>query len=257
VGIDRSELYGSGAATPGSSGPQLSSAGGGYRDAQSYRIEVPRASTPTAPIGLPFVAYSVWADNAAGVWYRVNGRLIAPWTIGATIPLDVPSSQLTIEAISPAGYAIDHVGEDLVLIASSADPPPSPGLVVTSSPPQTMHRWVDDFTVSETGRYVHTGIIVPSAAERIVLELLTVAPVFNTLPANGADHLRGMVVVTLLDDDGNLLAQAGISPAQPSVQVVPIGQPAVVDNVDLIAETEHGAGAQRIQVGVTFWRQTL
>ncbi len=120
--IDRDQLYGgAGAAAQSAAAPT------DPYQAQGQRIVVPRGTTPSAPTQLPFVARSVRVANASGVWYTINGARVAPWTVNAVLMLDVPTDKIEVIAAAPPGQAQELVGDDLTLVATSAQLPQDAG----------------------------------------------------------------------------------------------------------------------------------
>lgn len=118
--ITREGLYGGGEASA------TAAAGADAGQVASWRI--PRGDPPDAPLAPPFVARSIALDNATGRWWRVAGRWIPPWTVGAVVPVVPPSSQLTVEAVTPAGQLSEAAGTELVVVANSDVVPSSPGI---------------------------------------------------------------------------------------------------------------------------------
>lgn len=97
-------------------------------NAQLVTFRVRRTAPPAAPLTAPFPIYAIHADNLTARWWRVNGRFIPPWAVGAVIPIEPPSAQLTVEAVTPAGQLSEAVGDELVIDAISARQPLAPGL---------------------------------------------------------------------------------------------------------------------------------
>lgn len=109
-------------------GPQDPAASPDSTSWQTARFVIPRATTPAAPLSVPFVARSVQVDNASGSWYLVNGRRVPPWTVSAVVALDLPSSQISVAAATPGGQLPEAAGEDLLLVVTDQPLAPFPGI---------------------------------------------------------------------------------------------------------------------------------
>jgi hypothetical protein len=139
VGIPYGELYGEPGAVTTDETAQLAT------------WHIPRSSPPPAPLAPPFVARGLMIDNATGRWFRVAGRWVAPWTVGARVPVEPPSSQLEVEAITPAGQLSEAVGEELVIVASSANLEPHPGIYTAPASGFSLRHARVGLTVTTSG----------------------------------------------------------------------------------------------------------
>lgn len=118
MGRDARELYG----PRDPDAPAL-----GASQVASFRV--PRGTSPP-PFGCPFVARAVIVDNPSGTWYALNGRIIPPWTLGASVVLPMPTAELVVVAAAPSGQLSDTLGGDMTLVATDSRVQPSPGSVV-------------------------------------------------------------------------------------------------------------------------------
>ena len=158
---------------------------------RTARFVVPRATTPAGPLTVPWAARAVQVDNPSGSWYTVNGRWLRPWTISAVVALDVPSTQVTIAAVTPAGQLAEDVGEDLLVIVTEEQLAPAAGLY---TPP--VRSFTSQVAFAPLGA-VHYGevdapatLLAPPAGIAYVVQRLAILP---DLSYGLADHDPGLL----------------------------------------------------------------
>jgi hypothetical protein len=221
--------------------------------AMTARFVVPRGTTPSAPLTVPFVARAVQVDNASGSWYLVNGRRVPPWTVSAVVSLDPPAPQLTVEATAPDGHRAEAVGEDLILVATEAGLAPFGGIYI---PPVRAFAFQ---LARTTARVTEAGIagvlyLNPNPAAALVL-------VAVDLVAGGTANARtrGLVVGSVGYGGApplTLITNVAISPGaphdfrpiDPQAGIVPAG-----GDITYSLATQRGAGSTDAQLAVGFY----
>lgn len=241
--ITRQGLYGGGQATgldPGA--------------AQVATYRIPRTEPPAAPLGPPFVAHGVSIDNATGRWWRVAGRWIPPWTVGAQVRVDPPSAQLTVEALTPTGQLSEATGDELVVVATTEVVTPHPGIY---RPPTAAVTYESAYGTYVYGTSAGSGfLLVPGVAgQRIAVAGATIFA--SELEAQGY-RIRGPVQVHLRERiSGATLFAGTISPEQPTVQLqAPAGavMGAAGEGIELIALCTPSVGGGIVDCWLLFYR---
>ena len=174
MSINYGELYG-----PATAGQDLGASPAPLDPASSQVAEyrIARSSPPSAPLSPPFVARSLLIDNATGRWWLIAGRWIPPWTIGAVVPVDPPSSQLEVLAQTPAGQLSEAAGDELLVVARSLPAVPHPGLY---TPPASGFALVHariNLTATTSGGppATHAIAAAPAAGTRYALRRIRAA----------------------------------------------------------------------------------
>lgn len=217
--IDRSELYGRPGVTAADVGAAVTEA------AQVATWRIPHATPPDGPLAPPFLARSLLVDNPTGRWWRINGRAIPPWTIGAVVPVEPPSAQLTVEAYTPAGQLSEATGDELVIVARDLPAAPHPGIYRPPALAITPTRV--RLGVSATVNTLASGTVLPAIADRMVIVSLEL-----TAGISGATWLEHAGVELWTEPAFVQLADLMLSRAVPSVSmrfepgalVVPAGE---------------------------------
>jgi hypothetical protein len=218
---------------------------------RTLRFLVPRGTTPAAPLGLPFVANAVLADNPSGWWYYINGRWLPPWTIGAVLSIDPPSSQLEVAAQTPAGAIPEDAGGDLILVASEARLPPVAGLYAQS---QQVLAVRDSFVQASEGGTAVSPVVAAVAGRRIGLLALIAGPMHGLLAHS---NLRDWVTLIAYGEPTHeVLTRVSISPSAPhaTAPIAPgLAQTQAGDNLTIIATTRAGSGSQGVSFDVAYY----
>lgn len=252
-GISRESLYG--AAPRGDGSPAIAAA---VTDAQLATFRIPRTAPPTAPLRAPFVIFSAYVDNPTGRWWRIAGRWLPPWTIGARLPVDPPADALTVEAVTPAGHRSEAIGDELVIVARST---PTDGFAGIYTAPEAASGYL---YASATGAAVpgtaplFVVIPAPAATERLVLAQLTVSAFPRS--ADGAGIRGDTRVGVVAMPSGTELFVATISPQLPSLSVtLPTGAVAAGagESVQATADPEEGAARGAVTVHAVYYRAAV
>lgn len=243
--IASSELYG---------GEAEATAATADRSAQYARFEVPRAAPPDAPLQPPFAARALLVDNLSGVWYAVNGRRIAPWTVAGVVRLDTPSDQLELTVSTPPGQLSEDAGEALVLIATDAELEPSAGLF---TPPAVAvgfatarYNRVLDESAPGTGDNALEEALTGTAASRLVIVGVTVAAYADIRAPVRVSWHRGA-------DLNEQVALVSLSPGAPVASVDwPPGAMVLGDGVGLwiTGRSAEGGGQLDVDSVIRYYR---
>lgn len=223
--------------------------------AQLTTWRIPRTDPPDAPLSAPFVVASLAIDNATGRWWRVAGRWIPPWTIGATVQLDPPASQVSVEAVTPTGQLSEATGDELVVVASSMPAPASAGIY---RPPAVALTHESAYASVNYGTAATTQqLVAPVAGERIAV---VGASVFAGEVSAQGYMLRGLVRVELREVVSGVVRFAGaIAPASPLAQLVaPPGAvlTAAGQGLELVATADLTVGGGIVSAWLLFYRVT-
>jgi hypothetical protein len=182
---------------------------------RTARFVVPRGTTPSAPLSVPFVAAAVQVDNPSGQWYSINGRRVPPWTVSAVVQLDTPSAQLTVVASTPSGHISEAAGEDMVLVATEQRLAPFPGIY---TPPLTAFAYRSarvGFNATETGSGP-VALGVSAVGLRVVPVRLSVFAQVGGA-GGGPWDIRTAIFVTWQPASGAFsLATQGLAPEHPA-----------------------------------------
>lgn len=221
--------------------------------AQVATFRIPRTDPPGAPLSPPFVASGVSIDNATGRWWRVAGRWIPPWTIGAAVRVDPPTAQLSVEALTPAGQLSEATGEELVVVATTEHVAQNPGIY---RPPTAAVTYESAYQVAFYGNAAPAALVVAGVAgER--LAIASTAIFASELEAQGY-RIRGPVRVELRERvSGRSLFAGAISPEQPTVQLQ--AEPGAVmtvagEGIELVASATGAVGAGLVDCWLLFYR---
>jgi len=239
-GLTFDNLYGAGEPAP---------AGDATRTAG---FVVPRGTTPAAPFSVPWPASAVQADNASGSWYLINGRRVPPWTVSAIVALDPPSSQITVQAATPAGHLAEAVGEDLVLVVTEEDLRPFPGIYV---PPAVAFSYRQARAIIRVVEAGTAGILFlnTTGAALVITQVELIA--FGFALAKVRDQVVGNIGWGGVPPP-NVVAYAAIGPGQPSD--TPVLDPQAVqlpigEDITYSLVTADGAGAADVVLAATYY----
>lgn len=219
MGIDRRELYGGGALA----GEPLEAT---VATAQLAEVRVPLAQARDYVTSVPFVALTVHADNLTGRWWRVNGRWVPPWVVGARVPILPGSGELTVEPVTPAGQLSLVTGTELVLTASSAMLEPSPGVYRSDLAASETELERLGITASTSGGppSVEQLVAAPAAGRRYVVRELRALVAWDSYNR----HVITTVSIGWLDAIASVNALASLPVSYESPRAAAVYDPPIV-----------------------------
>lgn len=221
---------------------------------RTVRQVIPRGTTPSAPLSVPFVARAVQADNASGSWYLINGRRIPPWTVSAVVALDPPSAQITVQAATPAGHKAEAVGADLVLVITEQGLAPFAGIYV---PPAVAFDYAQARVIRRAVEGGVAGTLFVNTSPTVALVITQVQLIaFDVALLKVRDLVVGSVGWGGVPP-ATVVAYAAISPGKPSD--TPVLDPQAVqlppgEDIAYTLITATGGGASDVVLAVTYYR---